>query len=180
MGATIDAEALDLLLYIVTHSLYFVLRFIRDGSFQAVHMLNVSDSTIRFRKKVVGAVHVTECHDTVIEVQCQQLRIHESNNLQCLVHVSAGAILEDSHAVTFVVSSEIVVKDFSFLNQGAVSPNYAIKVSRNAPKPAATRQDAPAASGNVDTQPSESVGSQGPVSETYDGAVDSDESDGEL
>ena len=97
---------------------------------QALHLVAVSHSTVQVFHPIQGAVHVTDCHDTVIRLQSQQLRLHESTNLQCHVNVSAGAILEDCSSITFYSSnkSELDVKDFNWLRNGISSPNYSIEL----------------------------------------------------
>jgi hypothetical protein len=88
----------------------------------------VTDSTIRVRNPVKGAIHVTGCHTTALWSRSQQLRLHESTDLQCHSIVSAGAILEDCTRLFFwtLPSSLLEVKDFNWLKQGIASPNYSI------------------------------------------------------
>ena len=63
-------------------------------------------------------------------LQSQQLRLHESSDLQCRVDVSAGAILEECTRITFVTSSPLLldVNDFDWLRSGVSSPNYTVEI----------------------------------------------------
>jgi hypothetical protein len=85
-----------------------------------------SKTTIRVTKPVSSAIHVTDCHDCSVHAKAQQLRLHESTDLECHVDLVAGAILEDCTRVVFV-SNNVDVKDFNWLRTGIPSPNFCIE-----------------------------------------------------
>lgn len=91
----------------------------------------MEQSTIAVLARIDGAVHVTRCRHSTIALQSQQLRLHESSDLQCRVAVSAGAILEECTGITFVTSSPLLfdVKDFDWLRSRVPSPNYTVEIS---------------------------------------------------
>jgi hypothetical protein len=85
-----------------------------------------SKTTIRVTEPVSSAIHVTDCHDCSVHAKAQQLRLHESTDLECHVDLVAGAILEDCTRVVFV-SNNVDVKDFNWLRTGIPSPNFCIE-----------------------------------------------------
>jgi hypothetical protein len=109
--------------------------FIRhDGSCSALHLFQVSHSTVTVERPV-RSVHVTACHHVQLYLQSQQLRLHESHDLDCHVKISAGAILEDCTRVTFYTNTNTTtttaaaldVRDFNWLRSGVPSPNYSVQ-----------------------------------------------------
>lgn len=124
----------------------------RQGdAYKSVHLVGISRSTVVVGGAVEGAIHVTSCRHVTLRLlkTCQQLRIHESSDVQVEVAaaaggggccVTAGAILEDCRRILFVVerrsgsssdsqedAAELDVKDFNWLKKGVASPNYAIE-----------------------------------------------------
>lgn len=93
---------------------------------QALHVVQSSKTTIRVTEPVSSSIHVTDCHDCSFHAKSQQLRLHESTNLNCYVDLVAGAILEDCSGLLFV-SNNIDVKDFNWLRTGIPSPNFRIE-----------------------------------------------------
>ena len=57
-----------------------------------------------------------------LQLECQQLRLHSSSELNCQVNVSAGAILEDCHHVH--ITGNVEVQDFDWLRSDVPSPNF--------------------------------------------------------
>ncbi|OQV13122.1 putative Tubulin-specific chaperone C [Hypsibius exemplaris] len=47
------------------------------------------------------SVFMTGCRDCTVAVACQQLRIHDSENLRCYVHLTSGGIVEDTKNCAF-------------------------------------------------------------------------------
>jgi len=114
---------------------------LHGSSYKSVHLLDVVRSTVVIANVVEGAVHVTGCHHTRLQLggSCQQLRMHESTRVQCCIGgrgVMAGAILEGCRRIQFFVDPKagndgdhpaLDVKDFNFLKKGVPSPNYTIE-----------------------------------------------------
>jgi hypothetical protein len=104
--------------------------FFSHGNYKALHIQNVSFSTIHIAHAVEGALHVTACHDVELEACSHQLRIHASTFLKLTVHVQSGPILEDCHDVVFYTTCKDDVvndtKDFCWLRNGVPSPNFCI------------------------------------------------------
>jgi hypothetical protein len=119
--------------------LQFYLFIRHDGSCSALHLFQVSHSTVTVERPV-RSVHVTACHHVQLYLQSQQLRLHESHDLDCHVKISAGAILEDCTRVTFYTNTNtntnttttttaaaLDVRDFNWLRSGVPSPNYSVQ-----------------------------------------------------
>lgn len=67
-------------------------------------------STVRFESitnctlvcgPVRSSVFVSKCHNCTVAVACQQLRVHESSDLSCYVHLTSGGIIEDTKNISF-------------------------------------------------------------------------------
>ena len=111
---------------------------VRHGSYQSLHLVNVIQSTVVQHVvggSIQGAIHITHCrHVSCVVHSCQQVRLHESTDLQLKIGiVKGGAILEDCHRIVFVANSiaaskALEVRDFSFLKRGKPSPNYTIEI----------------------------------------------------
>lgn len=103
---------------------------ISHGNFKALHIQNVSFSTIHVVQAIEGALHMTTCHDVELEACSHQLRIHTSTALKIHAKVQSGPILEDCHDVTFYATCKDDVvydtKDFCWLRNGVPSPNFCI------------------------------------------------------
>ena len=100
----------------------------RRGSYSAIHIVNVADSTISLTQMVAGAVHVTACHGLRLELRSHQLRLHESTDVKC--YTSAATIMEDCRRIHFYFPAnepEPDIKDFSFLKEGVPSPNFVLE-----------------------------------------------------
>jgi hypothetical protein len=78
---------------------------------------------------IQGAAHMNQCRHFTIALRSQQLRLHESSDLQCRVAVSVGAILEECTRITFLSSPQhlLDVKDFDWLRNGVPGPNYTVE-----------------------------------------------------
>lgn len=88
----------------------------------------------------IGAIHVTDCIRVSVEGHgfppVQQLRLHSSAFLSFGgIHITAGAILEGCHNVTFYqnssdennnTSKELQIRDFDWLKPGVPSPNFSV------------------------------------------------------
>ena len=102
-----------------------VSRFDSDRPLTSLHLVSLYDCTLQFVQPLGSALHVTQCHRTKLQApKVQQLRLHESSALECVVNVTAGAILEDCTEIVFRGSVE--VKDFNWLRDGIPSPNYRV------------------------------------------------------
>jgi hypothetical protein len=70
-----------------------------------MHIVNTKKSTIRIQKPIAGPIHVTDCHDTDIQIKfCHQLRIHDCTNVSFTLHVSSGPIIEGCKGMKFIQS----------------------------------------------------------------------------
>ena len=110
-----------------------------------------SPSSITITTPISSAIHVTKCTDCNIQIrnEVQQLRIHESSNVEFqLKHslLGGGAILEDSTDIQFIVvlnnatnttevdddpkegksTTLLDVNDFNWLRDNVPSPNYQV------------------------------------------------------
>lgn len=110
------------------------------GSFApctAIHLLDIQHSRIEIHCPVPGAIHVTNCNRTTLQSQSQQLRLHDSEELQCHVLVSAGVILEDCSRIKFFLkeqqSPRLDVKDFNWLKAGVPSPHFSFEKREDGP-----------------------------------------------
>lgn len=106
-----------------------------NGGITALHLLNVSNTTVTCQPPV-RTVHVTDCHKlTLRRIQAQQLRLHESTDLECHVCISAGVILEDCTRVVFYSNDcdGLDVRDFNWLRAGVPSPNFVIEQETEPP-----------------------------------------------
>jgi Tubulin binding cofactor C len=97
--------------------------------------VDLKDTTVTISERVASAIHVTQCNNCHIQGSCQQLRIHESSHVRFKVESVAGAILEDSSDLVFLVETSsssdtktlMDVKDFNWLHIGVPSPNFRIE-----------------------------------------------------
>jgi len=102
--------------------------------YHSVHLINVKHSKINLGGRVDGALHITNCTDTTIHGSSQQLRIHESSNLQFYRFcVDTGAILEDSTDICFFTSGDDTTlltqtKDFDWFRIDKPSPNFRVEI----------------------------------------------------
>ena len=110
-----------------------------------------SPSSITITTPISSAIHVTKCTDCNIQIrnEVQQLRIHESSNVEFQLNHSllgGGAILEDSTDIQFIVvlnnatittevddgpkegksTTLLDVNDFNWLRDNVPSPNYQV------------------------------------------------------
>ena len=73
---------------------------------------------------------MTACRGLELYATCHQLRMHESNTLDCYVTVGSGPILEDCTNIVFRASrkDDLVydAKDFNWLRNGIPSPNFCV------------------------------------------------------
>jgi hypothetical protein len=96
-----------------------------------LHIQNVTNCVIRVANAIGGAIHVTACREMELYATCHQLRMHESNDLECHAKVMSGPILEDCTGIIFYASgqeNDLVydAKDFNWLRTGVPSPNFRI------------------------------------------------------
>ena len=106
------------------------------GNYKSIYFVNIVNTKIDVGHPVMGAVHVTDCqHVSFMQsLQTQQLRLHNSRHIHCYdATINAGTILEDCKNIVFyhVPSSTDVrnsIKDFNWLHNGIVSPNYSIQI----------------------------------------------------
>ena len=106
--------------------------------YKSIYFVNVDYTSIHLYHPVLGAIHVTDCNSMsfVEGVHAQQLRLHHSQFIHCdNVHIQAGTILEDCEHVTFRVPPKTdmaafrsSIKDFNWLRNGMVSPNFTIQM----------------------------------------------------
>jgi len=89
---------------------------------------------------VYGAIHVTDCHDTLVMSQSQQLRLHESIDLRCHCSVTGGAILEDCSRIVFY-RSIMDIKDFNWLKREIPSPNFRVEEEESGENTEPTKTD---------------------------------------
>lgn len=101
----------------------------RNVRYQLLHLVNLVDCTLTCTTEVDGAIHVSSCSASTITASCRQLRIHETNNLRCMVAVRSGPIIEDSSNITFYAPPGDTViretKDFNWF-RSEPSPNFEI------------------------------------------------------
>ena len=107
--------------------------------------MNASNLTIYVTQAMTpGSVHVTNCSGaTIVLVECQQIRLHDSEDLTCHVEQNAssvGAILEGCARIVFSISPSSLsdeqrhqpllldAKDFNWLRNGIPSPNFRVVV----------------------------------------------------
>lgn len=107
--------------------------------YKSIYFVKVDHTKIHLYYPILGAIHVTECHDVsfINILQAQQLRLHNSHDIHCYnATIHAGTILEDCHNVTFYVPPSSTtnlsnvrnsIKDFNWLRNGIPSPNFSIQ-----------------------------------------------------
>ena len=109
--------------------------FVRNGSYKALHIQNVTNCIIHITNTIDGAIHVTACEEMILYATCHQLRLHESAHLQCHVKVGSGPILEECTDIILYAyhESDLVydAKDFNWLRNGIPSPNFRIVKESN-------------------------------------------------
>lgn len=131
---------------------------LRYGCYPSIHLLNVTQSSLQVQDAVSGAVHITDCHRCRVELTAQQLRLHESTDLD--LQASAAVILEGCRRIRFRYPSTATppdVQDFSFLREGVPSPNFSLepivaeKPDALSPKPLASGTDGDTGEANGNT-----------------------------
>lgn len=103
-----------------------------QGIYPSLHLVDVKDSHVVVVQSISRAIHVTSCSGTSITATCQQLRLHESVDLQLHVTVSAGAIMEESRGIVFFSPDHLDVKDFDWLRANVPSPNFSLQKTSKA------------------------------------------------
>jgi len=126
-GQSSLTDSASLLIQNITQCEVTVLR-----PYKALHIVNISDCTVRITPPVLGAVHVTSCLRLHLHMSSHQLRLHDSTYLHCHASVGSGPILEDCSNIVFhydPTDKENQIrdaKDFNWLKNGVQSPNYTI------------------------------------------------------
>jgi len=111
------------------------------GTFESMHIIDTKHTTLDIMKPIKGPVHVTDCHDAIINIAfCRQLRIHDCTNISFKCHVGSGPIIEGSNKMKFyqrdynfekdgetkVQNLYWDVKDFQWLKSLVKSPNFEV------------------------------------------------------
>ncbi|KAL3816487.1 hypothetical protein ACHAXA_005843 [Cyclostephanos tholiformis] len=71
------------------------------GSRPSLHLQHVRKCKIYASEPTLGAVHVTDCHSSVIRCSCYQLRVHDSRDVKFDVWTRSGPIIEDCIGMEF-------------------------------------------------------------------------------
>jgi hypothetical protein len=118
------------------------------GSRPSLHLQHIRNCKIYVSEPTLGAVHVTDCHSSVIRCSCYQLRVHDSRDVKFDVWARSGPIIEDCTGIEFsgnyysggaregggnddgavVVGRNMFwdVKDFNWLRALRKSPNFVV------------------------------------------------------
>jgi Tubulin binding cofactor C len=135
----------------------------KQNDHHPIHDDDVPDSSSIGSCNNIASIHVTNCHTCTFSssddsnntrrynandgsaraprwLSCQQLRLHQSSQLDIYLDVTAGAILEDCTRLVFYRQQEqehdddkhqqhsLSVQDFGWLRPGVPSPNYQIRL----------------------------------------------------
>lgn len=72
------------------------------GIYNSIHVMNVKSTQIKIQSPVHGPVHVTECFNSTIKIPfSRQLRIHDCINVNFVIHVASGPIIEGCKGMRF-------------------------------------------------------------------------------
>jgi len=72
------------------------------GLYNSIHVMKVKSSHINIQSPVHGPVHVTECINSTIQIPfSRQLRIHDCTNINFVIHVASGPIIEGCKSMRF-------------------------------------------------------------------------------
>ena len=71
------------------------------GSRPSLHLQHIRNCKIYVSEPTLGAVHVTDCHSSIIRCSCYQLRVHDSRNVKFDVWTRSGPIIEDCTGMEF-------------------------------------------------------------------------------
>jgi hypothetical protein len=71
------------------------------GSRPSLHLQHVRECKVYVTEPTLGAVHVTDCHSSVIRCSCYQLRVHDSRDVKFDVWTRSGPIIEDCVGMEF-------------------------------------------------------------------------------
>ena len=66
-----------------------------------IQLRNLQSCNIYISNVTCGAVHVTQCHSSIIYSSSYQLRIHDSSGLQFAIWVRSGPIIENCNNILF-------------------------------------------------------------------------------
>mmetsp|Transcript_29574 Transcript_29574/g.44678 ORF Transcript_29574/g.44678 Transcript_29574/m.44678 type:complete len:493 (+) Transcript_29574:87-1565(+) len=127
---------------------------ILNGVYKSVHFIQVEYCTIDITTPILqGSIHVTSCHNTTLYCASNQLRIHDSSDVDFHVFVKSGPIIEDCSKIKFygdyfsnhhcpwgqedkegteeedvkkMINQFRDVKDFNWLRTLVPSPNFSI------------------------------------------------------
>jgi hypothetical protein len=73
-----------------------------QGLYNSIHVMNVKSTHIKLQSPVYGPVHVTECFDSTMQISfSRQLRIHDCTNINFVIHVASGPIIEGCKSMRF-------------------------------------------------------------------------------
>lgn len=113
-----------------------------EGTYESMHIIDTKNTTLRIARPIQGPVHVTNCHDTQIQIAfARQLRIHNCTNVSFECHVASGPIIEECTKMKFYQQDYLYeegsenidnqnlywdVKDFQWLKTLVKSPNFEI------------------------------------------------------
>ncbi|EIE89581.1 hypothetical protein G6F55_012306 [Rhizopus delemar] len=126
----IEKKSIDILLSNLKQSV--IILDDSDRKISAIHIKNIEDCVI-FCGSIDGSVLIYGITNSILVVDCHQLRIHDARNLEILMHVTSRPIIEDSTGIsTGKLSSDNnsinyydQIEDFNWLKKQA-SPNWKI------------------------------------------------------
>jgi len=113
-----------------------------EGTYESMHIIDTTNTTLRITRPIHGPVHLTNCHDTHIQIAfARQLRIHNCTNVSFECHVASGPIIEECTKMKFYQQNYLCeegsdnidnqnlywdVKDFQWLKTLVKSPNFEV------------------------------------------------------
>ncbi|CEI95234.1 hypothetical protein RMCBS344292_09426 [Rhizopus microsporus] len=127
---TIEKKSIDVLLSNLKNCI--VILEDPNITISTVHIKDVQDCVI-LCGKIDGSVLIYDIKHSLLVVGCHQLRIHDANEVDILMHVTSRPIIEDSTGVTsgkYTIQTDDInyfdqIEDFNWLKKWA-SPNWTV------------------------------------------------------